>query len=200
MANLVKSKTKDSDKNLWATTWECFADAKALYGREFIVDVCAEPETAKCYQYIASHNLLDDLLSGKREVKSRLHEAEFLDNTFCVGLDALNIEWPDDWWCNPPFDEKAAFIRHARKQHAEGRQGMMLLPYEPLTVWWRDLLSDDVIIYEPNGRYNFYEADGVTKKTGVNFGCAFVLFPACKIGPSIRVPFKRGIGLTSKAD
>ena len=68
MANLVKSKTPESDKNLWATTWECFADAKALYGREFIVDVCAEPETAKCYQYIASHALLDDLLAGKREV------------------------------------------------------------------------------------------------------------------------------------
>ena len=184
MANLVKSKTPESDKNLWATTWECFADSKALYWREFKCDVAALPATAKCTNIIVPPDYTfmdgDDLL--ERNI---------------VGVDALGTDWPDDWWCNPPFDDKASFIRHARKQQSAGRQGMMLLPYEPITGWWRDLLSDDVIIYEPNGRYNFYEADGATKKSGVNFGSAFVLFPACKIGPSIRVPFKRGIGLTS---
>lgn len=184
MANLVKSKTPESDKNLWATTWECFADAKELYGREFKCDVAALPSTAKCTNIIVppDYTFMD-----------------FGDIVGCdiIGVDALATDWLDDWWCNPPFDDKAAFIRQARKQQSAGRQGMMLLPYEPLTQWWRDLLSDDVIIYEPDGRYNFYEADGKTKKSGVNFGSAFVLFPACKIGPSIRVPFKRGIGLTS---
>ena len=187
MANIVKSKTPDSDKNLWATTRECFADAKALYGRKFQCDVAALPVTAKCTSIIVPPSYTftdgDDALGCN-----------------IIGVDALATDWPDDWWCNPPFDAKAEFIRQARKQQQDGRQGMMLLPYEPLTGWWRDMLADDVIIYEPDGRYNFYEADGKTKKSGVNFGSAFVLFPACKIGQSIRAPFKRGIGLTPEKD
>jgi len=143
------------------------------------------PKTAKCTNIIVPPDYSftdgDDLLGCN-----------------IIGVDAISTLWPDDWWCNPPFDDKFRFIKFARDvQSVLGNQGMMLLPYEPLTGWWRDLLSDDVIIYEPDGRYNFYEADGITKKSGVNFGCTFVLFPACKIGPSIRVPFKRGIGLTS---
>ena len=30
MAILIDSGTPASDKNFWATTWECFADAQAL--------------------------------------------------------------------------------------------------------------------------------------------------------------------------
>lgn len=183
MTNLVKSKTQENDKNKWATALECFADAKALYGRQFQCDVAALPATAKCTNIIVPPDYT-------------LAEGDDTRQVNIIDVDALATDWPDDWWCNPPFDEKASFIEKARKQQQAGRQGMMLLPYEPLTGWWRDLLSDDVIIYEPDGRYNFYEADGKTKKTGVNFGSAFVLFPACKIGPSIRVPFKRGIGFT----
>ena len=66
MANLVKSKTPESEKNLWATTWECFADAKALYGREFKCDVAALPATAKCTNIIVPPDYTftdgDDLL------------------------------------------------------------------------------------------------------------------------------------------
>ena len=107
------------------------------------------------------------------------------------------MEWPADWWCNPPFTMKPEFIAEARHAQAAGNPGMMLLPYEPLTKWWRNLLADEVIIYEPDGRYQFMERDGKTTKTGANFGCALVLFPAHKIGKSIRVPFERGFSTKS---
>jgi hypothetical protein len=55
------------------------------------------------------------------------------------------------------------------------------------------------IIYEPDGRYNFMERDGETKKSGVNFGSALVCFPAMHIGDSITVPFNRGIGANKAA-
>lgn len=71
---------------------------------------------------------------------------------------------------------------------------MMLLPYEPLAQWWQDNLSDNVIVYEPNGRYNFAERDGVTMKTGVNFGTALVLMGGFHLGTSVRVTYNRGIG------
>lgn len=171
MAILIKSNTPDSDKDFWATTWQAFRDAEALYGRKFQVDVAAEASTAKCLSYFVRPGDSDPVAEG---------------------VDAMLMDWPADWWCNPPFTMKPEFIAEARHAQAAGNPGMMLLPYEPLTKWWRNLLSDEVIIYEPNGRYQFMERDGKTTKTGANFGCALVLFPAHRIGKSIRVPFERG--------
>jgi DNA N-6-adenine-methyltransferase (Dam). len=162
MAILVKSKTPDGDKNFWATTWECFADAEHLFGRKFIIDVAAEPLTAKCKLF------------------------------FTQADDALSLDWPDSWFLNPPFDLKAQFIHHAKQQQSNGRAGMMLLPYEPCTKWWAETLRTNVICYVPDGRYSFLERDGRTKKNGVNFASCFVLFPCFKIQNSIHIPFSRG--------
>lgn len=165
-----KSNTAPDEKDRWGTTWECFADACALYGNRFKWDVCAEAVTSKCW-------------------------AGFFGPDSGLDKDALSAIWPMHWWCNPPFSQKMQFIQHARKTQENGHQGMMLLPYEPASVWWRQLLGEDVIVYEPAGRYNFYEVDGVTKKTGVNFPSAFILFPAHNLGgQSIRVPFNKGVG------
>lgn len=158
-----KSKTDPEDANFWATRPETMVDARRLYGRPFVLDVCAEPLTAKC------------------------------DNYYCLaeGSDALLLPWPSDWWCNPPFDIKQDFIRRARYMQSMGFPGMMLLPYEPCSGWWKELLEEDAIIYEPDGRIGFMERDGVTRKSGVNFPSALVCFPAQKIGKSIRVSYVR---------
>ncbi|MFV0357787.1 MAG: DNA N-6-adenine-methyltransferase [Bacteroides thetaiotaomicron] len=191
MPILVNSNTPVDDKNFWATSWEAFCDAEVLYGREFEIDVAAEPKTAKCQQYFARPELLDALLDYRtREETARLMRIS--PNT-CVGLDSLNLRWPQHWWCNPPFDLKEEFVLHSRKQQFSGRSGMMLLPYEPLTQWWRRLLARDCIIYEPDGRYQFYERDGKTKKNGANFGSVLVAFPSMHLGESIRYPYKRGL-------
>lgn len=161
-----KSTTALKDADFWATSPKQFNDAQALYGRLFMWDVCAEPQTAKCAHYYSP----------------------------VYGEDALEIDWHRDWWCNPPFSRKVEFIQHGLLQASEGRPGMMLLPYEPLAQWWQDNLRDNVIVYEPNGRYNFAERDGVTMKTGVNFGTALVLMGGFHLGPSVRVTYNRGIG------
>jgi len=195
MAHLVKSKTAESDKKFWATTWECFEDAVKLYGQKFECDVAAEPLTAKCSNYYASPDLLDKLLNPvtRDEVKFQLGYAE-KHGQICTGLDSLNINWPAHWWCNPSFDLKPIYIRHAKLQQQQGRPGMMLLPYERQAGWWRNGVSKGCIIYEPCGRYNFLERDGVTRKSGVNFGSALVCFPSFHLNDSITVPFHRGIG------
>lgn len=181
MAILVKSTTEQAEKDRWGTQWSCFQDARKLYGRDFQIDVCAEPETAKCSAFICHGEWLD-LNRGNLNLQP---------GQKIVGWDALQTEWLDDWWCNPPFTQKLDFIQQARRQQSAGRQGMMLLPYEPLTAWWRNNLESDVIIYEPDGRYNFLEVDGVTRKSGVNFGSVLVAFPAMRVGKSVRVTFNR---------
>ena len=190
MAILVASKTPEADRNFWATQWECFADAQELHGRKFALDVCAEPLTAKCERYIARPELFDELLDYPHQLRDKAPDAA--SGAVCVGLDALQLPWEDDWWCNPPFDIKEQFIRKAKREQSKGHAGMMLLPYEPLTNWWRASLSEGVIIYEPDGRYNFMERDGKTKKSGSTFGSVLVSFPAQHIGQSIRIPFTRG--------
>lgn len=164
----AKSKTADGDKNFWATSWQQYYDGVALYGRPFQWDVAAEAKTTKTG--LSSYFGLD------------------------LGDDSLQLDWPADWWCNPPFDRKIEFIQHARQQQSNGLPGMMLLPYEPVSNWWRDNLKDGVIVYEPDGRYNFLERDGLTMKSGVNFGTALVLFTTATIGLSLRIPYTRGVG------
>jgi len=198
MAHLVKSTTPDNDKNYWGTTWECFNDAQELYGRKLVCDVAAEPLTAKCENYYISTAWFDKFRDPRfrTEQLEQLRQAE-KRGARCTGIDSLNVDWPEHWFCNPPFDLKGPFIRQARRQQQQGRSGIMLLPYERQTDWWRKGCRTGCIIYEPDGRYNFLERDGETKKVGVNFGSALVCFPAMHIHESITVPFNRGIGNTT---
>ena len=191
MAILVSSKTAEDDKNFWATSWEAYSDAVVLYGRDFSIDVAAEPMTAKCDEYYASPALYDALLDyrTREETRRQMRYA----GPVCVGLDSIHLKWPEHWWINPPFDLKEKFIMKARQQQYAGRPGMMLLPYEPLTKWWRHHLKRDCIIYEPDGRYQFYERDGKTQKTGSNFGSVLVAFPNMVLHESVRIPYSRGL-------
>lgn len=175
MAHLVKSTTDKSDKNRWATTWECFERAQELFGAEFAIDVAAEEETAKCKQFIGPPKYSWNVRDGV---------------PVCVGNDALALHsaWVDKWWLNPPFDLKREFINKAIEQSRLGHSGMMLLPYEPCTKWFRELVVPHATaIYVPDGRYNFLESDGITKKTGVNFPSCFVLFTPHYNGGEARV-------------
>ena len=97
MAILVKSKTSSDNKNLWGTTWECFEDATELYGRKFECDVAAEPLTAKCRKYFTSPDILDSLIFDRWNTAVLLNHAESVLGNVCVGLDALNLSWPDHW-------------------------------------------------------------------------------------------------------
>lgn len=190
MAILVKSKTPEADRNFWGTQWGCFFDALLLHGRSFRIDVAAEPLTAKCNRYYARPEMYDELLDYRTSAETKRQMRE--SGAVCVGLDSLSLSWEDGWWCNPPFDLKEQFIKKAKQEQAKGHAGMMLMPYEPLTSWWRRNLSEGVIVYEPDGRYNFLERDGNTKKSGSNFGSVLVGFPSQFIGQSIRVPYTRG--------
>lgn len=191
MAHVIKSTTNINDKNRWATTKECFLDAQKLYGKSFKLDVCAEINTAKVDSFIAPPNIFE---LDSVPIETLTCGVINIDQPKIFAVDALKNNWINDWWCNPPFDQKISFICKAIEQDALGYHGMMLLPYEPLTQWWQTYVNGNAaIIYEPNGRYNFLESDGITKKNSVNFGSAFVLFDSTK-KTTPRILFNRGIG------
>lgn len=197
MAILNRSVTAEDAKNRWATQWGCFLDAQHLYGRRFAVDVCAEPETAKVKRFFASPDWFESRRISSFGIGG-MDGFGIRKGQKILGFDALRHKWPNDWWCNPPFDRKWDFVEHARKQQAAGRAGIMLLPYNPCSVSWRSRLGQGVIVYEPDGRFNFMEPDGETRQSGANFESVLVLFPANHIGQSIRIPFKRGIHLNGE--
>ncbi len=200
MAILVKSKTAEAVKNKWATRWECFLDARYLFrrdtGKDLILDVAAEPQTTKLSRYYLAPNWVKQQ-SGDYSALSEYTPDHFARAPQCVGFDGLQCAWPDGWWCNPPFDLKQEFIQKATEEMFNGRDGMMLLPYEPLAGWWIDLVEGYAsMVYEPNGRYAFYEQDGHTKKHGVNFGSVLVLFSRRKLGiPRQRIQRNSGDAL-----
>lgn len=184
MAILIKSSTPESIKNKWGTDPRAVNDAKILFklatGKELVFDAAAEPQTAKFARYL----MPPDWIAGRRDWPDQLKRNNLPDGgaATCVGFDGLLCDWEDSWWCNPPFDRKIEFIQKATEEMFKGRDGMMLLPYEPLSGWWIDLVDGFAsMVYEPNGRYPFYEADGYTKKTGVNFGSVLLLFTRRKL-------------------
>lgn len=169
MTEPIRSKTPESEKNRWSTTWECFEDAKSAYfmltQKEFTVDVCAEPETAKVDRFYVS----DEWFLENPDFESETQEI--------LGVDALLQQWPRHWWCNPPFNLKELFLEHANLMDEMGRSGLMLIPYEPATKWWLKYVEGKAaMIFEPDGRYSFYRADGVTKAPSPTFASCFVLF------------------------
>lgn len=198
MAIIVNSKTDASDKNRWATSHEAFSDAQCLYGRLFKLDVAAEPETAKVDRFYVGPEWLEHYrLCKDRDGITTGGKWPSSDKTI-VGLDALNLAWEQDWWCNPPFDFKAEFIEQALIQTFDnGFSGMMALPHEPLTGWWRSLVEGRATaVYLPDGRYPYYESDGITLKRGVNFGTSFVLFTPHMNNVTRYIPFEQYFSLS----
>lgn len=183
MAKLVKSKTAASDKNRLSTTWECFNDAKLVTGLSFALDVAAEPETSKCVEYITPEENALSVSWGARLAQVYKKTAMFKHTQFPVHNIGI--------WCNPPFDNKLDFIQKAYDEsRTHGVSICLLIPYEPQTIWWRCMVDGIArTVYEPRGRYNFYEPDGVTVKTGVNFGTCFVVFDGSYINDTQYVKF-----------
>ena len=184
MAIINKSRTPDSEKNRWGTTQGCFLDACKLFlkftRKSFVIDVAAEPETAKCDKYYVSPNFVD--------IPNWLHSLNQNDHKTIIGFDGLQCDWIDGFWCNPPFDLKQEFLKKAYEESLKGCRGIVLVPYEPLTDWWiENVEGKAALILEPDGRYAFTETDGVTVKRGVNFGSVFLLFDESrKITPRFR--------------
>lgn len=169
MAILVKSTSKANEKNRWGTTWRCNNHAAKLTGYAFLLDACAEKQTAKCANFISpEENAFDvDWANRLSTVEKSISGIETIRHSFKQSA----------IWCNPPFDNKQDFINECYRYSKQGITSVMLLPWERTTGWWRDLINNKAArVFVPDGRYPFLDIDGKTQKPGVNFSSCFVEF------------------------
>lgn len=184
MAILVKSTSKAEEKNRWGTTWRCNNHAAQLTGYAFMLDACAEKETAKCANFISPEEN-----SFNVDWKLRLSQVE--SRTAKIETTRFPFK-PSAVWCNPPFDNKHAFIKECHKYSKQGVTSVMLLPWERTTGWWRDLIGNKASrVFVPDGRYPFLDIDGKTQKPGVNFSSCFVEFSPTYFNRTEYVDFVR---------
>jgi hypothetical protein len=193
MAKLIKSKTPSSNKNRWGTQWECFNDAQALTDYAYMLDVCAEPATTKCANFLSPWGFQYGSFKNALTV-DWVQELRTIEHRFNTNVIAINpIQKASAIWCNPPFDDKFKFIELCTKA-GKTIPATMLLPYERNTTWWRKYIEGKASrVFLPDGRYNFYETDGRTKKSGVNFASCFINFEPGYFNHTQYIDFNRGI-------
>jgi len=191
MAHLIKSSTDKNDKNRWGTSLDAFNDAKTVTGYSFILDACAEEATKKCEQFISpvDLNLLGEAdHSLFTNWKQRFQKS--LTSLAKLPVTAPSVI-PSAIWCNPPFDDKQAFIQTAYECALNYKiPVVMMLPYERQTIWWQCMIHNIAAkVFIPDRRYNYLETDGITKKKGVNFGSCFVLFDSSVFNETAYIDF-----------
>ena len=70
-------------------------------------------------------------------------------------VDALEIEWKDRTYCNPPYSNPKPFIEKAIEENKKGKLIVMLLPVDTTTEWYLLLKNVQAHIILPNERLKF---------------------------------------------
>lgn len=151
-----KTKTAKNDKDLWATPWEYFYGAEALFSRIFGLDACASPHNAKCKRYITEQqNML----------------------TCDWGESGQNV------WINPPYSDPTPFIQRAIEQSRTNQHFIvMLLPADTSVAWFSLCLEHASQIWfitgqgNKGGRISFLHNQNGKRKNGNSKGSMFVVF------------------------
>lgn len=151
-----KSHTAEADKDLWATPWDIFRGAEALFHRRFELDACASAHNAKCKRYItAEQNML----------------------TCDWGKQGQNV------WINPPYSDPTPFIQRAIQQSRENHHFVvMLLPADTSVKWFKLCVDNALQIYfitasdNEGGRINFLHNANGKATAGNSKGSMLVLF------------------------
>lgn len=101
---------------------DLFAELTALYGRPFILDVCANHQNTKvpdCYY------TLGGLAAGGAIVRP--------------SVDGLTGPWSPHWFCNPPFSAIGDWVE---KAWSSARPGLMVIPNtREEQPFWQELIE-----------------------------------------------------------
>lgn len=156
-----KSKTAQSDRDLWATPWEIFFGMEWLIGRKFNLDACASAHNAKCQQYIT-------------------------EEQNCLTVDWLEKgEFRKNVWVNPPYSDPTPFIEKAIEQ-SKKYKGMliaMLLPANTSGAWFKLCVDHAAKIWfitaennKKGGRISFLNNESGKPQSGNPLGSMVVIF------------------------
>jgi phage N-6-adenine-methyltransferase len=71
--------------------------------------------------------------------------------------DGLSLPWDRKWWCNPPYSDIGPWVASAA---CAPMPGVMLLPCDHTTRWWRHHVEGKAIIIPIGRRVRFVGAPG----------------------------------------
>lgn len=156
-----KSKTAQSDRDLWATPWDIFHGVEWLIGRKFTLDACASEHNKKCERYISEEqNCL---------VSEWIVETSFYQNV----------------WVNPPYSDPTPFIEKAIEQSKKykGMLVAMLLPASTSSAWFKLCVDYATKIWfitaedeKSGGRISFLNNETGKPQSGNPQGSIVVIF------------------------
>lgn len=144
----------------WETPWKDFniIAESFLFG----LDVCATPENSKCQSYITKE---EDALVSRWDVPQGYY-----------------------WWCNPDFRLAPQFLEKAYEEMADGNPGLMLLPPNIETEWFKTgiTMPGIRILFYPR-RINFLDPSALDgkKRGGNNKGSILAAFSLEKVLPRV---------------
>lgn len=109
-------------------------------------------------------------------------------NYFTEERSALEIQWTDRVWCNPPFSMKETFLEHGIGFRNNCEVIVFLLPGNSReTQWWRRYArqADQIINLSPRVNFNLSGESPKNERTGRSSGagfpcCLLVFFPRLK--------------------
>lgn len=118
-----------SNKHNWETPQEFFNRVNEEFN--FTLDVCAEPQTAKCRKY------------------------------FTPDVDGLKQDWSNDTcWMNPPYGrEQIKWIKKAYEESLKGATVVCLIPARPDTKVWHEVIFPYAEVRFIKGRITFVGAE-----------------------------------------
>lgn len=167
---LVASKTPAAERNSWRTPDNIFAMLDRRHG-PFTLDAAADLSNHKCDLWLGPHGALEDALTGSWAINGNTAHRVF---------------------CNPPYDQTAAFVQKAyeevRNRHV--RSVTLLVPATTDVKWFHrrvvplmqpslaDIGKPDwvgVIVEFSEGRIRFERPDGTLAGTPTH-GSLFVTF------------------------
>lgn len=85
-------------------------------------------------------------------------------------VNALEIDWKDRTYCNPPYSNPKPFVIKAIKESKKGKLIVLLLPVDTTTEWFRLLVNAKAHILFPNERLKFNGSSNHAR-----WGCMIVI-------------------------
>lgn len=110
-------------KNTWITPWPHFNKINEAFGNSFILDVSASTQDSRCPACIT-----EDENALTRDWDPTPFVPQDWGNKYTF------------WWSNPPFDLINDFLEKAYQEMQLGNHGVMLVPSNQETKWYRNLI------------------------------------------------------------
>ena len=103
-------------------------------------------------------------------------ENKLCDLSYGEMENALNQQWFDCNWCNPPYSSITPWVNKAIEQHELGRTTVMLIPADTSVKWFKLAYESCNEVRFISGRISFINADTQKPVNGNNKGSVLFIW------------------------